>query len=202
MTLPLVTKSDGTKFGKTASGAVWLDAHKTSPYGFYQFWLNAADADVENYLKLFTFLGQEEIAELSALTETEPQRRAAQTRLAEEVTKLVHGETALDSAQRITASLFGGDLQQLTQEDLIQLELDGMDSTRAEPGQGLLQVIADAGLARSIGDARKLVQSGGVRLNGEQVTDPRLELDFGQALHQRFFVIRRGKKAYHLVAKA
>ena len=202
LTHPLITKADGTKFGKTAGGAVWLDPHKTSPYSFYQFWLNTADADVVNYLKFFTFLNQGEISALAEETETAPEHRAAQKQLAAEVTQLVHGEEAVVSAQRISTALFGGELSALQPQDLEQLQLDGMDSTAVNPGQGLLSVMVEAGVAKSTGEARKLVQGGGVRLNGSQVQDPRAELDFADALYGEFFVMRKGKKVYHLITKA
>jgi len=201
LTLPLVTKADGTKFGKTAAGAVWLDPHKTSPYTFYQFWLNAADADVENFLRLFTFLDRDAIAAQLLELQAHPEERAAQRRLAEEVTHLVHGEQALISAQRITQALFGGDLQTLTEADMEQLQLDGLDCTIVDDGAGLLSAMAAGGVAKSVGDARKLVQSGGVRLNGEVVHDVTVTLDFNEALHGRYFILRRGKKLYHMLAR-
>ena len=202
LTHPLVTKADGTKFGKTAGGAVWIDPRKTSPYSFYQFWLNSADADVVNYLKFFTFLEQAEIASLQQQTDTAPEQRAAQKRLAAEITALVHGADAVASAQRISDALFGGELSALQFDDLQQLQLDGMDASVAQQGDGLLSVMVEAGVAKSTGEARKLVQGGGVRLNGAPVQDPRLELDFANALYGEFFVLRKGKKVYHLVSKA
>ncbi|MEM7100828.1 MAG: tyrosine--tRNA ligase [Pseudomonadota bacterium] len=202
LTHPLVTKADGTKFGKTASGAVWIDPKKTSPYSFYQFWLNSSDADVVNYLRYFTFLEQEQINELDEQTRAAPEQRAGQKALAAEVTALVHGQEAVVSSQRISAVLFGGDPRDLTQADLQQLALDGMSASYAQPGSGLLSVMVEAGLAKSTGEARKLVQGGGVRLNGEPVMDPREEIDFKQALFGEYFVLRKGKKAYHLLQKA
>ena len=201
MTVPLVTKSDGTKFGKTAAGAVWLDAGKTSPYSFYQFWLNCADADVEHFLKVFTFLELPTIAGLMAELAESPHLRGAQRALATEVTRLVHGQQALDSAERITAALFAGELDALTEQDLEQLKLDGMDATEVAPGEGLLAVLAEAGLAPSRGQARKLVASNGVRINGEVCSDAEAQLDFADALYGRFYLLRRGKKNWHLLVK-
>ena len=155
-----------------------------------------------NYLKIFTFLGQQEIADLAAQSEAHPEQRAAQKCLAQCVTELVHGADALDSARRISDCLFGGDVDTLQQQDLAQLQQDGMQTSQAEPGQGLLNVMVAVGAAKSIGEARKLVQGAGVRLNGEVVQDPRLELDFSQALFGQYFVLRRGKKAYHLITKS
>ena len=199
MTLPLVTKADGTKFGKTASGAVWIDALKTSPYRFYQFWLNAADADVENYLKLFTFLSRDEVDQLLTDMAQAPQRRIAQTRLAQEVTRIVHGEDNLESARRITQAIFGGDLAALNEADFAQLTLDGLEGSTVASGQGLLTVMAEAGLAKSVGEARKLVQGGGVRINGEVVKDHAASIDFKQGFFGRYLLLRRGKKVHHLL---
>ncbi len=202
LTLPLVTKADGTKFGKTAGGAVWLDADKTSPYTFYQFWLNTADADVVAYLKYFTFLTEPQVQGYEQFVAEEPHARAAQRRLAEEVTRLVHGEEALASAQRITQALFGGDLGSLNEADLEQLAQDGMDCVAAESGQGLLSVVAQAGLTKSVGEARKLVNASGLYLNGAAVADERLELSFNDGLFKRFYVVRKGKKNWLLVTKS
>ena len=202
LTVPLVTKSDGTKFGKTAAGAVWLDGRKTSPYSFYQFWLNTADADVEHFLKIFTFVDLEEIAQVMAEQAEAPHLRVAQRRLAVEVTRLVHGDEALASAERITAALFDGAISTLTEADLEQLRQDGMDCTSMASGEGLLAAIADAGLAPSRGQARKLVTSSGIRLNGEVQNDPERQLDFSDALFNRFYLLRRGKKNWHLLVDA
>lgn len=201
LTLPLVTKADGSKFGKTASGTVWLSPEKTSPYSFYQFWLNTADADVVNYLRYFSFLDKEAIDGLAEDLAAQPERRNAQRRLAEEITELVHGADAVVSAQRISQALFGGTPQDLQEDDLHQLQQDGLPSTVCNQGDGLLSVMVEAGLTRSTGEARKLVQGGGVRLNGEALSDPRAEVDFSQALYGRYIVLRRGKKVYHLLAK-
>ncbi|MDP6829195.1 MAG: tyrosine--tRNA ligase [Pseudomonadales bacterium] len=202
LTLPLVTKADGTKFGKTAAGAVWLDPARKSPYGFFQFWMNTADADVVHYLKTFTFLSFEEIEALGGEVSEHPERREAQKRLATEVTRLVHGADALASAERISASLFGGDLAVLEKSDLEQLRLDGMDAT--DPGGssfGLLAVMVDCGLAKSRGAARKLVSGGGVRINGVPVSDPGIELDWSDALFGCYYLIRRGKKNWHMLVR-
>lgn len=201
LTLPLVTKADGSKFGKTADGAIWLDANKTSPYTFYQFWLNTADADVSNFLRLFTFLAEGEVETLLEDMQAHPERRNAQRRLAEEVTTIVHGTAALESAQRISAALFGGELSSLQVGDLDQLQQDGLASTDAQPGDGLLSVMVAGGLTRSTGEARKLIQGGGVRLNGVTVQDPKLTLDFDHALFGKYFILRRGKKVYHLIVR-
>ena len=201
LTVPLITKADGTKFGKTAAGAIWLDGRKTTPYSFYQFWLNTADADVEHFLKVFTFLELDTISGLMTEFAESPQLRAAQRRLAIEVTTLVHGQAAVESAQRITAALFDGALSSLTEEDLEQLRLDGMSYSEVSPGDGLVSVLADAQLAPSRGQARKLVSGNGVRLNGEVNNDPEATLDFTDALHGRYYLLRRGKKNWHLLLR-
>ena len=198
-TMPLVTKADGTKFGKSAAGAIWLDPQKTSPYTFYQFWLNSADADVGSFLKLFTFLDQQEIAGLEALMEEHPERREAHRKLAQEVTGLVHGADAVIAAERISASLFSGDTQSLLERDLNELRQDGLSSSVCEPGVGILTVLVEAGLTKSTGEARKLVQGNGIKLNGMPVSDVSRTLDFDDALFQRFYLIRKGKKNYHLI---
>lgn len=201
LTLPLIAKADGTKFGKTASGAVWLDSRKTSPYRFYQFWLNTADADVEHFLKVFTFIGVDEIAELIASFEAAPQQRVAQKALADAVTLLVHGGEALSSAQRITEALFSGEAARLTEDDFSQLRQDGIDCTAVESRPaGLLTVLVDAGLAPSRGQARKLIQGGGVSVNGVVEQDPERSLDFSDAWFDRYYLLRKGKKNWHLLA--
>ena len=201
LTMPLVTKSDGTKFGKSASGAIWLDAQKTSPYSFYQFWLNTADADVEPFLKLFTFLPEEEVAALARETLDHPELREGQRRLAREVTQLVHGEEALKSVERISECLFAGEVAGLQEADLAQLQQDGLSSSICEPGTGLLTAMVGANLVKSTGEARKLIQGNGVKMNGQPVTDPRMEISFDDALFGRFYLIRRGKKQYGLLVR-
>jgi len=203
LTLPLITKADGSKFGKTASGTVWLDEERTSPYSFYQFWLNTADADVAHYLRVFTFVDPDEIDDIERSSEQAPELRAAQQRLADEVTTLVHGAQALASSQRISQCLFKGDVTGLAEVDLEQLQQDGMECTVLEPGAvGLLAVLADSGLAQSRSAARKMVQGKGVRVNGLVQDDIERELDWGDALFGRFYLLRRGKKNWHLLARS
>ena len=202
LTMPLVTKADGSKFGKTASGAVWLDAQKTSPYAFYQFWLNSADADVEKFLKLFTFMTGLEISELVASSQQAPEQRLAQRELARRVTGLVHGDEAVSSAERISASLFGGDEASLRPEDFLQLRQDGLPSIALAPGEGLLNIMVAVGAAKSAGEARKLVQGKGVRLNGLLVEDPKWVLSFDDAYFGEYFVLRKGKKQHYLLVRS
>jgi len=201
LTMPLVTKADGSKFGKTAAGAVWLDSSKTSPYSFYQFWFNSADADVEKFLKLFTFMSQQEIHDLVEQSAEAPEKRIAQRELARQVTSMVHGDDAVDSAERISDSLFGGDEANLRRVDFLQLQQDGIDSVLVEQGSGLLNAMVAAGAAKSTGEARKLVQGKGVRLNGQVVDDPKRTLNFGEAYFDSFYVLRKGKKQHYLLVE-
>lgn len=202
LTVPLITRSDGSKFGKTAAGTVWLDGARTSPYTFYQFWINTADADAVRFLKIFTFLDLDEVAAVAAEMAAAPESRAAQRRLAREVTAMVHGEAAVASAERITRALFDGAVAELAPADLAQLAQDGMDCT-AVPGApvGLLAALADSGLARSRSEARKLVAGQGVRVNGAVESDPQRQLDWQDALHGRFYLLRKGKKHWHMLVR-
>lgn len=202
MSMPLATKRDGTKFGKSAAGAVWLDAERTSPYAFYQFWLNSADADVGNFLRCFTLVNDGTIDAAHASMDAHPERREAQRLLAAEATRLVHGDAGVSSAERITAALFDGDIRSLVADDMAQLERDGMERTEITPGTGLLTALTAAGLANSNGAARRLVQGNGVRLNGTAITDPTVRLDTVDALHGRFHLLRRGRKNWHLLILA
>jgi tyrosyl-tRNA synthetase len=199
ITVPLVTKADGSKFGKSESGTVWLDPKKTSPYSFYQFWINSADVDVVHYLRCFTFLEVEAIDAAAAAVAEYPNKREGQKLLAGEVTRLVHGTEGLGAAERISAALFSGNIEALTAGDLEQLKLDGMGCTEVDDEVGLIAVLADAGLAPSRSAARKLVQSKGVSVNGESVDNVERTLSRSQAIHGRFNLIRRGKRHWHLV---
>ena len=199
LTTPLATRADGRKFGKSEAGAVWLDAAKTSPYAFYQFWINTADADVAAHLQRFTFVDAEEIDAVAAAGAADPGARAGQRRLAAAVTRIVHGEAGLAAAERITAALFSGEAAALTASDFEQLRQDGMAHIVAPPGAGLLGTLADAGLAPSRGAARRLVLSGGVRVNGRLVEDVEHALLPAAAWHGRYHLIRRGRRAWGLV---
>jgi len=200
LTVPLVTRSDGAKFGKTAAGAVWLDPAKTSPYALYQFWLNVADADAVSYLRLFTLLDLATIDDLAQAAARAPERREAQTKLAEQVTELVHGADGLSAARRITDCLFGGDPNRLEQGDLRQLELGGIESAAIpERRLGLLAALVASGLAPSRGAARKLVAAKGVSVNGQVRDDPTHELDFADGLYGRYYLLRRGKKNWRML---
>ena len=199
MTLPLVTKADGSKFGKTETGTVWLSAHMTSPYAFYQFWLNVADADVYRFLRFFTFLSSAEILALQESDKAATGKPEAQGVLAKEVTRLVHGDKGLEAAQRISQALFTGEIQALAPADLAQLELDGLPSSDL-PAAGctVVEALVSSGLAKSNKMAREFIASNAVSLNGQTVTDIDYQLLAERGLDGRFFVLRRGKKLFHL----
>ncbi len=206
ITYPLITKSDGTKFGKSSGGAIWLDPQMTSPFSFYQFWRNTADADVMKYLSIFTFLSDEKLAALAASNQEDPGRREAQIALAQEVTRLVHDESGLEAAERITSALFSNNLTELSADDLGQLAQDGMPATHVEDASPLLaDMLVESGLAVTprgevtMGQARKLIQGNGVSVNGEKASDIEMTLDRESALHGRYFVVQKGKKNHHLV---
>lgn len=201
LTHPLVTKADGTKFGKTESGTIWLDAKKTSPYAFYQFWLGTADADVYKFLRYFSFLSVTEIAAIEAADQASGSKPQAQRILAEQVTDIVHGQTAVEAAQRISHSLFSDNLAALTESDLEQLAQDGMPGIVLERTQGgLLDALVAAGLAKSKSEARTFVQGGAVSVNGGKVDSIEHTIVDDERLFGRFSVLRRGKKNYSLVS--
>ena len=199
ITIPLVTKADGTKFGKTAGGAVWLDAEKTSPYEFYQFWINAADADVVKYLKIFTFLTREEIEALEVSVQQEPHLRKAQKALAEEMTRLIHGQEALDAAVRITAALFSGNLKELSATEMKDAFKDVPTAELPKEDKNIIDVLIEAGVSSSKRQAREDVTNGAISINGEKVQDVAYTVDAKDRLEDAFTIIRRGKKKYHMV---
>ena len=200
LTAPLVTKADGAKFGKTESGTIWLDARKTSPYAFYQFWLSTTDADVYKFLRYFTFLSMEEVDALEAAQETRAGKPDAQRILGEKVTALVHGAAALEAAQRITQCLFKNDLGSLTVDDLAQLAQDGVPSIQLERGTNcLIDVLAAGGLARSKSEARTFIQSGAVSVNGTKIGNMEHRFVEAERLFGRYTLLKRGKKHYVLL---
>ncbi|BAQ11777.1 tyrosyl-tRNA synthetase [Bacillus sp. OxB-1] len=199
ITIPLVTKADGTKFGKTAGGAVWLDAKKTSPYEFYQFWINTADADVIKYLKIFTFLKKDEIEALEVSVQEEPHLRKAQKTLAEEMTRLIHGPEALDQAIRISAALFSGDLKALTVDEMKDAFKDVPTYEMEKSDKNIVDFIVESGVSSSKRQAREDVTNGAISLNGERVTDTAYEVGSADRLDDAFIVVRRGKKNYKMV---
>jgi tyrosyl-tRNA synthetase len=201
---PLVTKADGTKFGKSEGGQnIWLDPARTSPFKFYQFWINALDADVINYLKFFTYLTRADIAELENAVQTEPGQKAAQKRLAAEVTRMVHGDTALERAMRASQVLFGGSLDNVSTDDLLDIFGDApssqFDKSRFD-GEGvpLVDVLVESGLIKSKREARDMMTSGGVYVNNVRITDPARHLTHADSIGGQVIVLRKGAKAYHL----
>ncbi|WP_372881096.1 tyrosine--tRNA ligase [Psychromonas sp.] len=199
LTLPLVTKADGTKFGKTEAGTIWLDAAKTSPYAFFQFWITTLDADVYKFLRYFTFLSVEEIAEIEEKDKTIQGRPEGQNILAQHVTRLVHGEEGLASAQRITEALFSGDLSALGESDLAQLAQDGLPSTKVEGDEkSLVELLTSCELAKSNKMAREFINNGAVSINGEKHSDSELVLHKSDALFGKYTVIKRGKRLFNL----
>ena len=196
-TMPLLTKSDGTKFGKTNGKAIWLDAKKTSPYEMYQFFINSEDAKVIDYLKFLTFLSKEEIEELERKNNEAPHLREAHKALAHEVIKFIHGEEAYQEAVRISEALFSGDIKSLTAEE-IEMGFNDLPSIKAN-GQTLLQALVEVGLAKSNREAREFIGNGAVSVNGEKVTDINYPMSKENAIEGKFIVLRRGKKLYSLV---
>lgn len=207
LTVPLITKSDGTKFGKTEGGAVWLDSRKTSQYAFYQFWMNTADTDVYRFLKFFTFLSIEAIDAIEK-TDTERQGRPeAQRILAREATRLVHGEAGLQAAERITEALFSGDITQLSETDMEQLKQDGLPSATIEraglEGQAMTQLFAEAGMVKSGKQVKDALGNNAVFFNGEArgaADNMNLPECFAaeKAMYGRFFLVKLGKKNHFL----
>ncbi|TYS19777.1 tyrosine--tRNA ligase [Rossellomorea vietnamensis] len=199
-TIPLVTKADGTKFGKTESGAIWLDPEKTSPYEFYQFWINTADADVIKYLKYFTFLTHEEIEGLAQAVETEPHLRKAQKTLAEEMTKLIHGEEALAQAIKITEALFSGNIKELSSAEIKQGFKDVPSFTQAKDEEiNLVDLLVNNKIASSKRQAREDIGNGAIYINGDRTTDLQHVMSESDRIDDQFTIIRRGKKKYFMI---
>ncbi|HCY7497551.1 TPA: tyrosine--tRNA ligase [Staphylococcus aureus] len=199
LTIPLVTKSDGKKFGKSESGAVWLDAEKTSPYEFYQFWINQSDEDVIKFLKYFTFLGKEEIDRLEQSKNEAPHLREAQKTLAEEVTKFIHGEDALKDAIRISQALFSGDLKSLSAKELKDGFKDVPQVTLSNDTTNIVEVLIETGISPSKRQAREDVNNGAIYINGERQQDVNYALAPEDKIDGEFTIIRRGKKKYFMV---
>lgn len=207
LTVPLITKSDGTKFGKTEGGAVWLDPKRTSEYAFYQFWMNTADADVYRFLRFFTFLPMEQILAIEEEDKAREGRPQAQRMLAEEVTRLVHGDKGLEAAQRITQALFSGDITTLSEQDLEQIKQDGLPSATVErsalEGQAMTSMFAEAGMVKSGKQVKDALGNSAVWINGEACSEAdnmNLPARFAadKALFGRFFMVKLGKKNHFL----
>ncbi len=203
LTHPLITRPDGVKFGKTEKGAVWLSPEKTSPYQFYQFFIQSPDSVVTTWLNYLTFLPSEKIEELKSQMEREPEKKAAQTALARELTRLVHGEEALQRAEAATRALFGAELKELDLATLGELFADApsteLSKDRIGSGLPLVDLLAESGLFQSKGAARKEIPAGGVYLNNERITDVALSVQESHLIGGSALVLRKGKKNYHLV---
>jgi tyrosyl-tRNA synthetase len=203
ITFPLVTTSSGEKFGKSAGNAVWLDSERTSPYQFYQYWIQTDDRDVDRLLRFFTFLHPDEISEIVTEHEKEPHRRLGQKRLAEEVTRVVHGQDALDSAIKASKVLFGGSLEGLNDRELIEIFNDvpssNLEFARLDTGVPLLDLMQESGLFKSKGEARRMIKAGGAYLNNESISDMDLVLTREQLASESVMILRSGKKKYHLI---
>jgi tyrosyl-tRNA synthetase len=201
---PLLMNANGTKFGKSEGGAIWLDAGRTSPYRFYQFWMNADDKDVINYLKYLTLLTQAEIEALAASVASQPEKREAQRALAREVTRFVHGQNALDKAEQASAILFGAEIHDLSLQDVLDVFAEvptvQLGSAQFEgEGTGIADLVVSAGLTQSKGEARRLVQSGGIYLNNQRINDLKCTVFLSHAIEGQALILRKGQKDYRLV---
>ncbi len=199
LTIPLVTKSDGSKFGKSEGGNIWLDAEKTSPYEFYQFWFNQNDEDVIHFLKVFTFLSKEEIEALEESVKTEPHLRKAQRALAEEMIKIIHDEAALEEALRITAALFSGNIKELSGKELKDAMKNAPQATLENTEHPLVNLLVDAEISPSRRQAREDIKNGAIYINGEREQDVDYTVTSKDFLEGDLIVFRRGKKKYTVV---
>lgn len=198
MTLPLITKSDGTKFGKSESGAIWLDPEQTSPYEMYQFFINTADADAIQFLKLFTFLTKDEILAIETKFQAVPHERLAQKTLAYEVVKLIHGEAAIDQALRITEALFADEIATLTSSE-IEMGFKDVPNTTVSTDLSLVDTLVTLGAASSKREAREFIANNSISINGEKQNSLEFMVESKNAIDGKFTVVRRGKKKYFLV---
>lgn len=203
MTFPLMTTSTGEKFGKSAGNAVWLDPEKTSPYQYYQYWINTTDEDVEKMMKLFTFIDVSEIEKVCGEHKLNPHLRKAQTLLAQEATKILHGEEGLNSAQAASAALFGGDLKGLSEKELKSIFNDVPSTVvpreEIKTGINIADLLVNTNMQPSKGKARNLISQGGCYINNEKVEDPEFIVNTSSLMHKSMIIIRCGKKSYHLV---
>jgi tyrosyl-tRNA synthetase len=203
LTHPLVTKSDGTKFGKSEQGSVWLDASKTSPYRFYQFFIQTTDSDVLTYLKYFTFLTREERTALEQSLQGEPEKRAAQLALARELTRMVHDESGLARAEKASQALFGASIRELDEAMLLDVMADAPSTQKPrsvlESGYPLIDALVDSGLCASKGAARRDITAGGIYVNNDRVSDANANLGASELIAGGHMVLRKGKKTHHLL---
>lgn len=201
---PLIVKADGTKFGKTESGSVWLSAQRTSPYRFYQFWLNTDDRDVIGYLKFFTWLNLQEIRELETAVQEKPEQRNAQRSLAREITRMVHDETALQKAEQASQVLFGGEISGLSADEVADIFADvpsGRISGGKLQGEGLpvIDLLTECQVVPSKGEARRAIEAGGIYINNHRIANAGVRVTLEDVIDLQFLVLRRGRKNYHLV---
>jgi len=201
LVLPLLMTASGSKFGKTEAGSVWLDAQLTRPYHFYQFWLNIDDRDVVQYLKFFTFLSEDDVAELESATQSQPERRLAQRELARQVTRIVHGAEAVGHAEAAAQVLFSDDFSNLSMGQLLEVFPDVPSSTTgyAPEGWGLVDLLLSSGAVGSKGEATRLIRSGGAYVNGQRMADEKRRLQSADAIDGQLFVVRKGKRDYFIV---
>lgn len=205
LTCPLLKKADGGKFGKTETGNVWLDANRTTPYQFYQFWLNASDTDAESWIKIFTFLPEAEIHTLIEQHRAQESLRLLQKKLAEEVTRFVHGEEALQQALATTQQLFGKadkPVHELSEDDLRSIEgimHAAFPAGGLQQGVDIISLVADTGIFPSRGEARKMIQNGGLSINRNKIQDPQQLIDSSWLLHEKFLLVQKGKKQFFLI---
>jgi tyrosyl-tRNA synthetase len=201
LVMPLITTASGTKFGKTEAGTVWLDPRLTSPFRFYQFWLNTDDGDAGRYLRYFTFLDRPAIEQLEEATRTSPESRPAQRALAREVTRMVHGEEHVARAERASSVLFGDDLTTLPADDVLAVfdDVPSSEVAREPDGWRLAALLVESQLAKSMADAARLIAGGGIYVNNRRVTDQRARLAVDDAIEGRLFVLRKGAKQNHVV---
>jgi tyrosyl-tRNA synthetase len=206
-TTPLIKKADGTKFGKTESGNVWLDPKRTSPYLFYQFWLNTSDEDAASYIRIFTFLGKEEVEALTSQHQQDPGQRLLQKRLAKEVTTFIHGEKEYEFAVQASELLFRNDtaetLLKLTEDQLLEI-MEGVPQVEVpladlQAGKDIISFLAESGILPSKGEARKMVQNGGISLNKNKVDDVGYTVNSSLLLREKYVLVQRGKKNYYLI---
>jgi tyrosyl-tRNA synthetase len=198
ITSPLITKSDGSKFGKSEGKNIWLDPEKTNAYEFYQFWLNTPDSDIVDYLKRLSLKTPGEIERLAKCVEEAPERREAQTALAEELTEMVHGAEGLATAKKITETFFHGDIMSLSPEEM-KAGLSDAKKYAAEDGILLIDALVGAEVSKSKGEARRLIQQGSVSVNGEKVTDLEKKLNKSEAVNEEFTILKKGKKNYFVI---
>lgn len=198
-TFPLITTADGRKFGKTAGNAIWLSADRTSPYVFYQFWYNVSDDDAPNYLMMFSFRDTEELADVIHESRSHPEKRIGQRLLAEEMTRLAHGEDGLNAARRMTEALFTGDVAILSKNDLQELTRDGIESAVIGETLPLAEALVNVGLAESNSRARQLIKSGAIRTHRGLVEDVFHSVTRDEALYGRYHLIRRGRRHWGML---